>query len=61
MNAGSPGAAGYMAVPAGPPPPHYGHSQPPTTAQFPTMGNFCTHVVSCTIICVPTNNIIAGS
>ena len=50
VRAGYPGATGYTAVPAGLPPPHYGHSQLPTTAQFPVMGNFCTHVISCIII-----------
>ena len=45
MHAGYPGAAGYTAIPPGPSPPHYVHSQPPTAAQFSMMGNFCTYVV----------------
>ena len=53
VHAGYPGVAGYIAIRPGPPPPHYVHSQPPTTAQFPVMGNFCTYVVSCIIIYVP--------
>ena len=52
VHAGYPGAAGYTAVPPGPPPPHYVHNQPssrPTSAQSPMMGIM---ILQCAFMCL---------
>ena len=52
MHAGSPGAVSSTFLSPGLPPPHYGHSQPPsrpTSAQFPMMGII---ILQCAFMCL---------